>query len=211
MTNKKTKSLQGALVVLAAGEATRFGSDKRRFPLIGGRTMLEVTLTTYQGVFDQLFLVLKPSDRPWARHLTGGRAVYAKDAALGMGHSLAAGVEAARQHDYLFVALADMPHVQTATLKKLRRALTGPQCIVLPDFQGEPGHPVGFGSAYFSELQALTGDVGAKSVLARHADRVVHVAVEDPGVVQDVDVPPISDPNRPPRRLAQSSLLRQDS
>ena len=194
------------VVILAAGNSTRFGSDKRQFPLADGRTMLQATLATYQAVFDQVFLVLKPNDAPWGTaptraHLTQKRVddgyrlanvqeVYAQEAALGMGHSLAAGVQAARHLNYLFIALADMPHVQTATLERLRRELTDTRCIVQPEFQSTPGHPVGFGSTYFNELQALTGDVGAKSVLHRHADRVRRVPVQDSGTVHDIDIPP---------------------
>ena len=184
-----THSLAGGAVILAAGESTRFGSDKRNFRLAGGRTMLEVTLAAYQGAFDEIFLVLKPADEAWAHRLAALRPVYASDAALGMGHSLAAGVRAGRRLDFLFIALADMPHVQATTLNRLKYAMAGAASIVQPDYRGTPGHPVGFGSAYFGELERLTGDAGAKRVVAAHSDRIVRIDVDDPGVLQDFDVP----------------------
>ncbi len=182
--------MSGGAVILAAGNSTRFGSDKRRFPLSGKGAMLEATLALYQAVFEQCFVVLKPQDSFWAGRLRGVCSVHAQDAALGMGHSLAAGVAAARHLDYLFVALADMPYVQTATLAQLRRELTDANCIVQPECQGRPGHPVGFGSAYFGELQALSGDIGAKPVLDRHAALIRRVPVADTGTIRDIDVPP---------------------
>ena len=182
--------MAGGAIILAAGNSTRFGSDKRQYRFADGRTLLEVTLTTYQAVFDRLFVVLKPGDRPLAQQLANVEPVFARDAALGMGHSLAAGVAAARHLDYLFVALADMPHVQTQSLHQLRREFTTKDCIVQPEYQGAPGHPVGFGNAYFSELRALTGDVGAKALLANQAGNIRRVPVNDPGIIQDIDRPP---------------------
>lgn len=182
--------LAGGAVILAAGASSRFGSDKRRFALADGRTMLETTLATYQAAFDEIFLVLKPTDEAWASRLTAARPVYAADAALGMGHSLAAGVRAGRHLDFLFVALADMPDVQTATLARLRDAVTGTASIVQPLYRGTAGHPVGFGSTHFGELERLTGDAGARRVVDSHKDSTVRIRVDDPGILRDYDVPP---------------------
>ena len=184
-----TDSPSAGAVILAAGESTRFGSDKRRFRLADGRTMLETTLAAYRGVFDEIFLVLKPADEVWASALDKVQPVYARDAALGMGHSLAAGVRAGRHLDYLFVALADMPDVQAMTLKRLKVAPTGPDSIVLPVYRGTPGHPVGFGSAHFGDLQHLTGDAGARDVVRAHGGSTLRIEVNDPGVLKDYDVP----------------------
>ncbi|MCY4565494.1 MAG: NTP transferase domain-containing protein, partial [Gammaproteobacteria bacterium] len=65
-----TGKLAGGAVILAAGASSRFGSDKRRFALADGRTMLETALATYQTAFDEIFLVLKPIDEAWASPLT---------------------------------------------------------------------------------------------------------------------------------------------
>ncbi len=176
-------------MILAAGDSTRFGSDKRRFRLADGRTMLQTTLAAYKSVFDEIFLVLKPVDEAWASALDKVQPVYARDAALGMGHSLAAGVRAGRHLDYLFVALADMPDVRAMTLKRLNEALAGPDSIVLPVYRGTPGHPVGFGSAHFGELQHLSGDTGAKGVVRAHGGSTLRIEVNDPGVLRDYDVP----------------------
>ena len=177
-------------MILAAGESTRFGSDKRRFRLADGRTMLEATLAAYRSVFEEIFLVLKPADEPWASPLDGVQPVYAKDAVLGMGHSLAAGVGAGRRLDFLFVALADMPDVRPGTLKRLKNATAGPASIVQPVCRGTPGHPVGFSRAHFSELEGLTGDVGARRVVSAHGDSTLRIEVDDPGVLRDYDVAP---------------------
>jgi molybdenum cofactor cytidylyltransferase len=57
--------------------------------------------------------------------------------------------------------------------------------VVYPQYQGRRGHPVGFSSELVSELVRLTGDEGARRVVARYPG--VGVDVEDPGVLQDFD------------------------
>lgn len=186
--------LQGA-VILAGGRGERFGGDKRRWRLADGRTLLESTLACYEGLFSPLVLVLRPEDRDWSAGLTGCAKTFTDSARLGMGHSLAAGVQALEglagespdAPDAVFIALGDMPWVKKATLQTLRQALRSAEAIVRPTHLGAPGHPVGFGRAYFPALRSLAGDLGAKAVLSRHADQITHLAVNDLGVLRDVD------------------------
>jgi molybdenum cofactor cytidylyltransferase len=112
-----------------------------------------------------------------------------------MGHSLAAGAAAANGWRYAFVALADMPWVLANTLAELRALMEkqlasrhGP-VIVQPTFDGVPGHPVGFSADLFPALRALQGDEGARRVLRSHTGAVLHVEVDDPGVLKDLDTP----------------------
>ena len=54
---------------------------------------------------------------------------------------------------------------------------------------GRRGHPVGFSAACYEKLAALSGDEGAKAVVAAYADELAHVDVDDPGTARDVDTP----------------------
>lgn len=193
--SSQTVPAQAALV-LAGGFGRRFGGDKRRWRLADGRTLLETTLDCYRGLFEPLIVVLRPADRGWAAELAGCEKLFAASARLGMGHSLAAGLEAlggaagqGKAANAVFVALGDMPWVKKATLQALRQAMHSTETIVRPTHLGAPGHPVGFGCAYFPDLRGLTGDLGAKALLSRHADKVLSLAVNDPGVLQDLDRP----------------------
>ncbi|MCK7579437.1 MAG: NTP transferase domain-containing protein [Chromatiales bacterium] len=55
--------------------------------------------------------------------------------------------------------------------------------------RGQRGHPVGFSAEFAPALRALQGDRGARDLLARHADRLQCLEVDDPGVLLDVDTP----------------------
>ncbi|HRJ62389.1 MAG TPA: 4-diphosphocytidyl-2C-methyl-D-erythritol kinase, partial [Azospirillaceae bacterium] len=52
---------------------------------------------------------------------------------------------------------------------------------------GRRGNPVLWGRAHFAAIQQLTGDVGARALLAERADRLVLVETAADGVLIDVD------------------------
>ena len=160
-----------------------------------GRTLLESTLARYQKGFESVFLVLRPEDSDWARGLGGCTKVFSAEAHLGMGHSLAAGIAAAKGFDGAFVALGDMPWIEASTLGTLRRGLNDRSAIVRPFHNRVPGHPVGFGQAHFEALMNLSGDQGAKVVLDQNPQRIIAIDVADSGVTRDLDVPPSGDGN----------------
>ena len=92
--------MRGGVVLLAAGSASRFGSDKRAHVLPDGHSLLSATITKCIRGFGEVIVVLKPGDDALAEELRqqfGPGAVtivHAQDARLGMGHSLAAGISA---------------------------------------------------------------------------------------------------------------------
>jgi molybdenum cofactor cytidylyltransferase len=103
-----------------------------------------------------------------------------------MGASLAWAIRASSPAPFgWIVALADMPFLDPATIVALCDALADGASIAAPVFAGQRGNPVGFAPEYGAALRALTGDQGARALLAAHP--VVLVPVNDPGVLQDVD------------------------
>ena len=82
-----------------------------------------------------------------------------------------------------------MPRVRPDTIRAVAEKLATGAGIVVPSYRGERGHPVGFGSRFKQELLSLSGDAGARALLKLHADQLVRLDVDDPGVLQDVDTP----------------------
>ena len=105
----------------------------------------------------------------------------------GMGASIAAGVEASAQATGWIVALGDMPLVRPDTIRRVRRALEEGAPLAAPFSEGRRGHPVGFSARLRDELLALDGDVGAREVIARHAERMERLRSDDPGIFVDID------------------------
>lgn len=179
-------------MILAAGQSTRFGSDKRRAILPDGQSMLEAVLTRFHAVFASVLLVAPDRDE-FARQLAdmhGAQLVISDQAALGIGHSLACGAHALMAHEGLggvVIGLADMPAVSAATLADVRDVLAARQRPVVPEYQGQLGHPRGLPAAWFEALSRLSGDQGARQLLDWR--QAVPVHVNDRGVLLDADTP----------------------
>jgi len=137
--------------------------------------------------------VVREGDEVLSRVLReAGCEVLASDACRrGMGASLAAGVMASRSAGGWLVALGDMPGIAPSTHAAVKRALEEGAFLAaaFDPVGGQRGHPVAFGGALGDELARLDGDEGARSLLARHAERIVAVPVNDPGIFRDVDTP----------------------
>jgi molybdenum cofactor cytidylyltransferase len=87
------------------------------------------------------------------------------------------------------IALGDQPLPDPDVIRRLVGAFraTG-RPIAAPVYRDGRGTPVLFAAALFSELQAVTGDQGGRSVIARDPSRVTEVAVDTP-MPADVDTP----------------------
>jgi molybdenum cofactor cytidylyltransferase len=189
----------GALLI-AAGFSRRFGSDKRLHRLPDGRILLIASLAPYRDAFRNVAIVIRETDSAVLAELRRAFAdrmpivATTANAAAGMAASLADGVRALLDWDYLFVGLADMPYVQATTLRTLEAHMRAARAerlprIVQPWFRGAPGHPVGFSREFFADLLRLEGDHGARSVVLAHPEAVERVDVDDAGVLLDVDQP----------------------
>ena len=140
---------------------------------------------------DATVAVVRPGDDALASALNGaGARVTICDAwDAGTGVSLAWGIHAAPVAAGWIVALADMPWVRTATIARVAQDLRRGAAIVAPTYRGSRGHPVGFAAKFYRLLGSLTGDQGARSVLAMHACDTMLIETDDPGILRDVDTP----------------------
>ena len=176
-------------VLLAAGSATRFGADKLSVALADGTPMGVASFTRLATAVDDVVVVVRPDHRSLALQLAerGARITVCSHAGDGMGVSLSWGVRAAPMAAGWVIALADMPWVRLETITAIVAALREGALIAAPTYQGARGNPVAFAAKLYDELIALSGDEGAKRVLARHQPALV--ATDDPGVMLDVDRP----------------------
>ena len=176
-------------ILLAAGSATRFGSDKLLVPLPDHTPIGVAALKNLAPAVDAVVAVVRPGDDALARVLAaeGARVTVCPRAMEGMGESLAWGVRAAPAATAWLIALADMPWVQAGTVGRVAEALRDGALVAAPSLHGARGHPVGFAADLYAELIALTGDQGAQRVVASH--RVLLIGTDDAGAVRDVDTP----------------------
>ena len=175
-------------IVLAAGRSSRFGSDKR-LARLGDSSILQTALDNIPASFSQRLLVLSPGDSSLLANLgKEWSVVIAEHADKGMGYSLAAALDQASAWEGAVIALGDMPWVLPSTFAALQKQLHSDN-LVVPTWQGRRGNPVGIGSQYFARLMSASGDTGARVLFNSGDARVETLAVNDPGILRDVDVP----------------------
>jgi molybdenum cofactor cytidylyltransferase len=56
-------------------------------------------------------------------------------------------------------------------------------------YKDRRGNPVLFGRKFFPELETLSGDTGAREVVARHQQLVSQIEADDDGPLLDIDTP----------------------
>ena len=183
-------------VLLAAGYSKRFGSNKLLHPLPAGSPDAGVPIALasarhFVQALPESVAVIRPRAQKLGKMLrdAGCNTVVCRNAAEGMGVSLAEGIRATSDALGWVVALADMPYLMPETVRVIATALSEGAAIAAPSYRGERGHPVGFARRFLDELSALRGDAGARDILKAHPDSVTLYEVDDPGVLRDIDKP----------------------
>ena len=174
-----------AIVLLAAGNARRFGSDKLMAGFEGAPLGLRVAHELASVAAAAHFAVCQPA-AIIAAHYTrlGFDIVDNPNSGIGLSGSLHLAVEAALRTDAqaLLIALADMPFVQATHVEALIAACTD---NVVASFDGNKSMPPAiFPRSHWPELLATVGDAGARHILA-HAEKIAAPA----GILRDIDTP----------------------
>jgi len=180
-------------IVLAAGRASRMGENKLVAEL-DGEPIVRRTVRAVLGSRARPVIVLTGHEADAVTRALAGlevRFVHNPDFADGMSTSLRVGIAAAGTVDGALICLGDMPRLRPAHLDAVIDAFRAgdPAEIVVPTFDRKRGNPVLWPRCYFAEIAALSGDVGARALIDRHADHVRLVAIEDSAILVDVDTP----------------------
>ncbi|HWP19419.1 MAG TPA: nucleotidyltransferase family protein [Burkholderiaceae bacterium] len=178
------------VIVLAAGAGSRFAGDGHKLTQsFADSTVLGTTVShaVRSGLPVRVVTTaaLQPRVLEWlpAQHVVVVPPAGDSPEA-GIGYSIAAGVRANGDAPGWLVLPGDMPLVQPPTLRAVADALVD-HPVAYAQHEGKRGHPVGFAGELFSELARLTGDDGARRIVARYP--AVAVNVQDRGVLLDLD------------------------
>jgi molybdenum cofactor cytidylyltransferase len=173
-------------LVLAAGSATRFGSDKLSAPLDAEPLLFHAIRAARAAPVSRVIVLARPGleTGEWP----GAPAVEVhRIANHALSDTLKAGIAAAHDSDGAFVFLGDMPWVPHAQAGRLA-GLIGEHYAALPRHRGQPGHPVLLNARAFADIASLEGDEGAGRLLRKRGD-VIFDECDDPGCILDIDRP----------------------
>jgi molybdenum cofactor cytidylyltransferase len=176
-------------LLLAAGGARRFGSQKL-VAVFGDRPLVCHALDALAASCDVVVAVIG-NEAGIVRRAIESRGVQIVENTrweTGLSSSLHCGIGAlGADVDAVIVALGDEPQLDANVVRAIGdRWRQSPAPIVAARYRGVRGHPVLFDRALFAELRALQGDVGAKPLLRRLEERIVHVDI-DADAPRDID------------------------
>lgn len=199
------------VIVMAAGQSSRFGSDKRIAKLSNGKTLLTSTLLTIQKHFQHITVVLKEDDNAQLLGISPFTpTIVSQRSQLGLGYSISDAFkylcrdQSMDNYRSAAIWLADLPWVTQKTCKLLADISTA-ENIVQPTHRQTPGHPVIFGRKFWEHIADLRNPSGASAILKRYSNNIVKISLNDPGVCSDIDIPddlsPIFSIQKHPRKL----------
>jgi molybdenum cofactor cytidylyltransferase len=182
-----------AALVLAAGQSSRMGGVSKLFAEVDGVPMLARAVNAALASVASSVTVVLGHEAEKAEALLAGRRVNIvrnPDYAQGMSTSLRAGLGALPPGaEAVVVLLADMPRVNATHVDRLIAAFDpGNPSIVVPMQGGRRGNPILWPREFFAEMQAVSGDQGARELLVANAARIVSVNLDD-AIHADIDTP----------------------
>lgn len=175
-------------IVLAAGQATRFGRCKQ-LVFVDGKALLDRVLDNLRASkIDDIVVVLGAHAEEIRRQISfeGVRVVMNPDFADGMSTSIQAGLRALPESaEAAMIVLADQPFVTPRTLDLLidEYSRVRPMGLV-PTYNNVRGNPAIVSRALFGEMMNLRGDTGARAIFGHD---VMTLPVDDRGVTMDID------------------------
>ena len=183
-----------AALVLAAGRSRRMAPlNKLLVPDDHGLPMVARVVANVLASHARPVVVVTGYESGRVEAALAGRPVlfaHAEDYAEGLSASLKAGLAALPPDiEGVVVCLGDMPLVPGPMIDRLIAAFDPEEgrAIAMPTFRGKQGNPMLWAVEFLPEMMQITGDVGARHLAGKHADRVVEVEMADDAVLRDFD------------------------
>jgi CTP:molybdopterin cytidylyltransferase MocA len=181
-----------AILILAAGQSSRMRGRDKLLERIDGQPLLAQIATRALATGAPVYVCLPPYSR--AREAvvpTNCQLVRIDDAADGMGTTIASSVASLPQDvTAAMIVPADMPDLTAEDFNTMIAAhMTAPHAITRATSHGTPGHPVIFPSHCFKDLKNLSGDQGARRVIAKNSETVHFVELPEKHALTDLDTP----------------------
>lgn len=182
-----------SVLILAAGVSARMGRAKQLMPF-GGRPMLGAVISRYLAAacVRRVLVVVNPSAPVITRTLSEYPVQFVPNpfTERGMFSSVQAGLRAAGQLDELLIGLCDQPSLSPYSIARIVRvAKESGKEIVIPTFGGRGGHPIFVCKRFVPEILSMPVTLTLKRFVAAHRNKTLRVALNDAGVVQDLDDP----------------------
>jgi molybdenum cofactor cytidylyltransferase len=191
-----------AIVVLAAGNSSRFGSPKQLIEYKGKSLLYNTVWAALQTIMRPVVVVLGSHNSDIRKEMNGLKVqiIHNEQWQEGIASSIRCGLLEIQKlspgTDGIIFMVSDQPHVDGSLLESLLSTQhnTG-RPIVASSYEGISGIPALFHKTLFDELIELAGDTGASKIIKSHPHLVSTVSF--PKGIIDIDT-----------RMDYESLLR---
>ena len=170
-----------AILVLAAGESSRMKTPKQLVK-IGVNFLLETVLSKAKAMnVNHVYCVLGANDVLIRREISSANTHFIHNTNFkeGLSSSIAYGIAhlktTTNSYDAILVLLGDQPAIEKTYLNEMIALFNKDQSKIIASNYGEKlGVPAIFPNSYFSKLQKMSGDFGAKDLLNNNSN-VIHL------------------------------------
>ncbi len=182
-------------IVLAAGRSTRMGGPNKLLAELSGKKLVRIaTEQALASRASEVIVVTGHQAELVEQALEGLKVKFVRnpDFAGGLASSVKAGITAVpHTADGALICLGDMPLIDAKLMDRLIETFDPDRgnLIAIPVADGRRGNPVLWSRRFFGELLTLDGDVGARHLIAKHAEAVAEVPVDGEGAFLDIDTP----------------------
>lgn len=156
-------------VVMAAGNASRFGENKLA-ALLDGKPLIRHALEAVPEGLVTVVVTQYDEVEAIAREF-GFTVIRNPHPELGISHTIRLGTEQLLDCDGIIYMVSDQPKLQKNSVKELIRVWSSqPESIVGVCHRGKRGNPNLFPRRFFRELMSLDGDQGGNGIIRANED-----------------------------------------
>ena len=176
-------------LILAAGGSSRMGDRNKLMMPFQGKPMLNhVVNASLNSNLTQTFVVVGHQSSKIKNLIQSDdiQCVENEQWELGMASSIVTGISQLKQFDGFLILLGDMPLVTPELINEIIVHGSADK-IVIPIKDGLHGNPVLFGSKFWNEIKALSGDIGAKKVIQKNPSCIIRINIQSNAIFNDFD------------------------
>ena len=174
-------------VVLAAGNAQRFGTNKLTAQFQGRSLIRRALEAVPPDTFSRVVVVTQYPEVQKLAEAFGFAVLENTQPERGISHTVSLGLSALTDCDGVLFSVSDQPLLRRETVAALVQLWRQhPDCIAALGHGETRGNPCLFPAEFFPELLSLEGDRGGNQVIRRHAERLVLLET-NPRELYDVD------------------------
>lgn len=179
-------------MVLAAGMSTRMGTNKLLMEIAGEPLLRRIVKAVERSRARPIVVVTGRDGGEISASLAGTavKIVHNAHYSDGLSTSLRAGIGELIGNDGAIILLGDMPGITAALIDRMIASFDPAEGrICVATYRGKRGHPVLFDRRFYPALQSITGDIGARHVVAANEEAVCEVDADNDAPLIDIDTP----------------------